>query len=298
MAFPLAINFNHNAGSDLHASLWPNSGRPVSILLHGFGHNSRIWDPLANALQSQFEVVALDFRGHGDSAWDSQKRYTHSALLEDLDALVQHLGLHNFHLVGHSLGARVAMLYSAEHTPQVTSLSIIDTGPEASNKGVNRIREDAQSQPGVFESQQQYFDWLCTRHPLALKHRLERLAEHGLRASGSQWRAKTDPAFVTALWQQDITGDGENDLRRDLAQQMWQTLAHIRCKTLVLRGQISSVLKHDVAREMVDNKLLQGELASAPMSGHAVMLDNPEFCIDTISAFLARACEADTQKAS
>lgn len=296
MSFPHSLNFSSSADTDLHASVWPNSGRATCILLHGFGHDSRIWDPLAKSLQSQFEVVALDFRGHGDSAWDSQQRYSHSALLEDLAALVQHLGLKRFHLVGHSMGARVAMLYSAQHAQRVTSLTIIDTGPEASNRGVNRIREDAQDQPDVFESRLQYFDWLCTRHPLALKCALQQLAKHGLRAntSGTQWRAKTDPAFVTALWQQDITGIGENDLRHDLAQQMWQTLEHIRCKTLVLRGQISSILKHDVAREMVDNKLEQGELASAPMSGHAVMLDNPEFCIDTISAFLARAGEVDT----
>ena len=289
MVSPRSLKIAGNDGSTLHATLWPNSGQPVCILLHGFGHDNRIWDPLAIALQAHFEVVALDFRGHGDSSWDSERRYGHNALQEDLETLVKHLDLRHFHLVGHSLGARVAMLYTAREPQLVQSLTIIDTGPEAGNEGVNRIRADAESLPRHFDQRQDYFQWLCNRHPLANRERLQHMAAHGLRADGSRWQPKTDPEFVTTLWQQDINGVGSCDLRHDLTQQLWDALDRTRCKTLVLRGQISSILKHDIAVDMVENRLAQGELESAPMAGHAVLLDNPEYCISSISAFLARA---------
>ncbi len=65
------------------------SHTPV-VLLHGGGANAHWWDALAPALAERFHVVALDFRGHGDS--DHPDAREPGAFQHDLSALLAHLG--------------------------------------------------------------------------------------------------------------------------------------------------------------------------------------------------------------
>ena len=280
-------------GVILHASVWPSTRRSTCILPHGFGHDSRAWDPLARALKESCRVVALDFRGHGDSAWDASRSYCHNALLQDLDTVVATLKLQRFHLVGHSMGARVGMLYAARNPGAISSLTIIDTGPEVGAKGVRRIREDAENQPRLFDSRESYFLWLRTRHPLACRERLLHMAMHSLRPVGTQWQPKTDPEFARILWHQDNPGGADEPHVAPLTKELWDALDHISCRTLVMRGQLSSILKQETARTMVEDRLIAGELATVAMAGHAVMLDNPGECSAIITRFINRACAAE-----
>ena len=54
-------------GVALHAVHRGDPSRPKLVLLHGGGANAHWWDHLAPTLAERFHVVALDFRGHGDS---------------------------------------------------------------------------------------------------------------------------------------------------------------------------------------------------------------------------------------
>lgn len=291
---PRPLKMTTPNGVILHASVWPSARRHTCLLLHGFGHDSRVWDPLALALRESCRVVALDFRGHGDSAWDATRSYCHNALLQDLGTVAAALKLQRFHLVGHSMGARVGMLYAARNPGALASLTIVDTGPEVGAKGVRRIREDAENQPRLFDSPESYYQWLRARHPLACRERLLHMAQHGLRPAGTQWQPKTDPEFARILWQQDNpAGSADERLVAPLTRELWDALDHIGCRTLVMRGQLSSILKHDTARTMVEDRLLDGELATVPMAGHAVMLDNPGECAAIITRFINSACAAE-----
>ena len=124
--------------------------------------------------------------------------------------------------------------------------------------------------------------------------RLLHMAHHGLRPAGTQWQPKTDPEFARILWQQDNpAGSADERLVAPLTRELWDALDHIGCRTLVMRGQLSSILKHDTARTMVEDRLLDGELATVPMAGHAVMLDNPGECAAIITRFINSACAAE-----
>jgi pimeloyl-ACP methyl ester carboxylesterase len=92
-------------------------GRPV-VLLHGFIANARLnwFEPgIAQALaDAGFEVIAPDLRGHGDSAAPEEaSAWPGDVLARDQVALVQHLGLTDYDLVGYSLGARTAVRFMA-----------------------------------------------------------------------------------------------------------------------------------------------------------------------------------------
>lgn len=296
MVIPRPLTLTTQTGLELHASEWSAHNAPVCLLLHGFAHDGRAWDPLALALCDRFRIIAPDFRGHGESSWDSSLSYCHNALLEDLENLVEQLDLQHFHLAGHSLGARVAMLYAAAHGDRVRSLTIVDTGPEVGMKGADQIRADAEQQPRLFDSREAYFQWLRTRLPLASREGLRQRAQHGLKAVNGRWQPKTDPEFARILWRQDNhngTGHDAEPSRQTapLSQVLWDALDRISAPTLVVRGQLSSILQADTARSMVDQRLRAGSLQTIPMAGHSVMMDNPGECSEAINRFV-RAVQA------
>jgi esterase len=309
MVTPRPLAMTTQSGLKLHASEWSNHNAPVCLLLHGFAHDGRAWDPLSLALRERYHVIALDFRGHGESSWDSSRSYCHKALMEDLETLVEQLNLRRFHLVGHSMGARVAILYTAAHNDTICSLTIVDTGPEVGLKGANRIRTDAEQQPRYFDTREAYFQWLRTRLPLANRESLRQRAQHGLKAVNGRWQPKTDPEFARILWRQDNNDDTHNEDAMDqqtnrsnpdkakpvvpLTQELWEALDRIDAPTLVVRGQLSSILMHDTALSMAEQRLSSGQLQTIPKAGHAVMIDNPRACSEAISEFIHT-----TQKAS
>ena len=88
-------------------------GRPV-VMLHGFLANSRFnWvDPGISAAVAAagFKAIMLDLRGHGRSDMsEDPAAYPPDALAQDGEALLRHLDLTDYDLVGYSLGARTAM---------------------------------------------------------------------------------------------------------------------------------------------------------------------------------------------
>jgi 2-succinyl-6-hydroxy-2,4-cyclohexadiene-1-carboxylate synthase len=82
---------------------------PILLLLHGFTRDHRAWEPVLPCLEG-YRTVRVDLIGHGksDSPPDAS-RYTMAHAIEDLEALLHHLHIDTFGLVGYSLGGRVAL---------------------------------------------------------------------------------------------------------------------------------------------------------------------------------------------
>lgn len=89
------------------------SGRPV-VMLHGLFSSAEMnwikWGHAALLAEAGFECLMPDLRAHGQSAAPHEAAaYPDDVLARDLDALVAHLGLRDFDLVGFSLGSRTSV---------------------------------------------------------------------------------------------------------------------------------------------------------------------------------------------
>lgn len=104
-------------------------GAPL-LLLHGLGSCTEDWLYQIAALSSQYRVIALDLRGHGQSAAVRQA-YFMRQLAEDARALMEHLQLPTYHVVGFSMGGMVAFELALQAKTSVQSLVIINSGPQA-----------------------------------------------------------------------------------------------------------------------------------------------------------------------
>jgi len=270
----------------LHVLHWQGPANAQKILLvHGFTHHAWVWNGLAQRLRTHFDVYALDFRGHGDSAWDSQHRYLHEHLQSDILSAIDALSLHGCHLIGHSLGARVAMLMLKEQPTLAASFTIIDTGPEVGAAGADKVRRDAESQPSTFASVDTFHNLLRRIYSLANAEALAAFATHSLRKDGEHYTLKMDPGFTRALWTPTVSTDAPATLRAPLNEQLWDALASLQVPTLVLRGAASAILSRQTAERMA-NTIRNAQLKSVPVAGHAVMLDNPDVTTDLIEEFL------------
>jgi pimeloyl-ACP methyl ester carboxylesterase len=107
---------------------WPGTS-PPAVFLHGLTGVSEVWAPTIAALSPARRCLALDQRGHGHSPRPAAE-YGVTAFVNDLVAATAALGIGRPHLVGHSMGARVALVAAARHPQRFRSVAIVDMGPE------------------------------------------------------------------------------------------------------------------------------------------------------------------------
>ena len=100
-------------------------GVPV-VLAHSLAGTSGHWSHQLQHLRSSRRAVAFDFRAHGASEPARNRDYSIGGLASDLGAVVDGLGLGRFVLVGHSLGAGVALTYAGAHADRVAGLLLLD----------------------------------------------------------------------------------------------------------------------------------------------------------------------------
>ena len=88
--------------------------------------NAWNWKAVAAGVRDRRRVVALDFRGYGESQWSPAHDYTTSDHVADLAALIDSLGEDRVDLMGSSWGALVAIQYAAENPGRVGRIVVVD----------------------------------------------------------------------------------------------------------------------------------------------------------------------------
>ena len=112
-------------GFALHYQVMGNG--PTVVLLHGLTGNLAFWYPTIVArLMADNQVILVDLRGHGYSGMPPTG-YTTSDLANDLEALLEHLGVEQAHLIGHSYGGAVALNFTVLYPQRVTSVTLADS---------------------------------------------------------------------------------------------------------------------------------------------------------------------------
>jgi len=112
---------------ELHYETY-GSGEPI-LLLHGLGSSTLDWEPQIAAFSQHYQVVAVDFRGHGQSDKPAGP-YSIAGFAADIAALISQLGLGPMDVVGISMGGMVAFQLAVDAPEHVRSLVIINSGPE------------------------------------------------------------------------------------------------------------------------------------------------------------------------
>ena len=111
-------------GVQINVAIWEGSGKPI-LCIHGITANCRCWDTLSEVLAPEFQVIAMDLRGRGQSDKPSQG-YSLEYHLKDINCLLDDLGLDRAVIMGHSLGAFIGLAFAAEYPDRTDQLILVD----------------------------------------------------------------------------------------------------------------------------------------------------------------------------
>lgn len=261
----------------LNLQKW-GEGLPTALFLHGLADGTFIWNHIALVLAAHTTVAAVDLRGHGDSPHDSEARYEPGTYAEDvLEVLKSRVRGRPLTLIGHSLGATVAIHVASMAREQVHRLALVDGGPGLNLSALCHIHQQFLAQPWCYESVDSFATDLQSRYPLSNPQLLQGIAERALRPllSGG-YELKCDRQLCRTECPPDDT-------------LLWERLRAFDGPVLVIRGAGSAVLSRKSAARMA-NELRDCRIHTVPLAGHAVMLDNPNEFVPAIATFLSEIC--------
>jgi len=261
-------------GLQIHYREWPAPGAeaPTLIALHGATQPSHVWDSFGAAMSDRFRILAPDLRGHGESEWAPDQRYTAGSYIDDLSAFIAHHELAHYSLLGFSLGAFVSLLFAGGRPPGLERLVAVDSGPVVAAGGEELRERLMRSRAIGFSSEDEVLQELRKMMPAADQDELAHFVRHGLeQRDDGKWVYRYDPDTL-------LIPPGDDD-------EHWGLVSQIAVPTLVIRGELSPVLPADVARRMAET-ITDCALVEFEGSGHALRLDQPARFLQTVGDFL------------
>jgi pimeloyl-ACP methyl ester carboxylesterase len=101
------------------------TGTPAIVFIHGWSCDATYWNAQLPFFSSRYKVVTIDLAGHGASGLN-RKEWTIPAFAEDVTAVVNKLDLRHVVLVGHSMGADVALEAARQMPERVNAIVTVD----------------------------------------------------------------------------------------------------------------------------------------------------------------------------
>lgn len=175
-----------------HGALAAGEG-PLVLFLHGITAGAVVWEPVLESLADEFRCLALDQRGHG-RAGKPGSGYTAQDYVDDVVAVLEQTGPARA-VVGHSLGARNAILLAAQRPDLVGGVVAVDyvagVEPEVF-EGLRRARRPE----GPFESEEEVRLAIRARSALLPPEAVERRARHLYSAADGRFSPLASPSAV------------------------------------------------------------------------------------------------------
>lgn len=243
-------------------------GKPL-IILHGLFGFSDNWQTHGKKLAEYFHVYLIDLRNHGHSDWSDEISY--QLMADDVFEFCQDKKLEDVHLIGHSMGGKVAMQFAVDHEELLEKLVIVDIGfkeypmhHEHILAGINAIDLSAISSRKEADKQMsQYIDNVGIKQFL-LKN--------------IYWKEKGKMA-----WRMNVAVL-ERDMEKILAP---IDIDEISTPTLFIRGALSNyILEEDF--ESIEERFIDVEIKTIENAGHWVHAEQADEFLDALLSFCIR----------
>jgi len=262
---------------------WPGS-EPAAVFLHGLTGVAEVWGPTVEALGSgRPRCIAIDQRGHGQSA-KPPSGYGIASYVADAVDLCRILGLDRPHLVGHSMGARVAIVLAARHPAAIRSVAIVDIGPEQWKANWQQTVAGLDRMPASYTDAESAIGNAARARPgSSVDAAFGRPGAEALRGIALA-RLKTNPdgsvswlADREALKKTVVSHRGRN---------YWAEWEAVAVPALFIRGGDSNEVRPRVAAEM-RRRNTKVACEEFPGVGHNIPLLAPARLADSLRAFWA-----------
>ncbi|HEY5856365.1 MAG TPA: alpha/beta hydrolase [Aldersonia sp.] len=275
---PTTRTFRGDGGLELAGDVWGPADGPLVVMLHGGGQTRHSWKSAGAKLAANgMRVVALDARGHGDSAWHPDGDYHRVTMARDLVAVIEELG-GPATVVGASMGGMTGLEATTIAGPDVIgSLILVDIVPRTETAGVARILDFMGGHRDGFATLDEAADAVAEYLP----HRTRPRSPEGLRRNlrrrdDGRWYWHWDPAML------DARDMGEAERR---TEDLEDATRGLRIPTLVLRGRMSDVVSDEGLQAFLE-LAPHAEAVVLPGAAHTAAGDDNDAFTDAVYIFV------------
>jgi pimeloyl-ACP methyl ester carboxylesterase len=257
-------------GLRIHYVDWGTKGKRPLILLHGIARCARNFDHLAPHFASDFHVIAVDMRGHGDSAWHPEGAYLVEDYTRDIEALIDALALRDVVLWGNSTGGRVAQMIAGQRPELVSAVIVEDVGPERPPNISNRRAGRMAQEENGWASADELFAKVKSDYPLTPDAVARNFVDHASR--------KRDDGRI--VWKRDPA-----ILKGFVPTELWDSVRAIEAPIIYILGGASTIVPPETQAQLKE-ALPQAEIVTMPGLGHYPSDEHPEAFIEIVEGFL------------
>jgi 2-succinyl-6-hydroxy-2,4-cyclohexadiene-1-carboxylate synthase len=250
-------------------------GSPVT-LLHGFTQSGRSWRELIGRMPQGYLWIVPDLRGHGDTETVRGAPCTMDACTRDLVALWDKLGVERSHLVGYSMGGRLALHAATQRPERLLSLVTIGAhaGLEPEAREGRRLGDEALADRIEAEGVEAFVDYWGSLPLFA-----------GL--------ARRGPGYVTQVRADRMQNHAAGlacslrGMGAGVMQPVWEDLPRVEVPCTFVAGQLDHGYVASARR--LAAAAPNGRYEIVPRAGHSVHQERPEAFARVLSAHLAMA---------
>lgn len=247
-------------------------GIPV-VLLHGFTGSRSTWSTFVSAWKGKFQLIAVDLPGHGETMIETPR--TMNECCYDLVKLFEHLQLTKLHMIGYSMGGRVALSFASLYPDWIASLILESASPgiQSSEERKERIVNDEKLAQKIKTEGVPAFVNFWEQIPLfASQKNISKLSRQAVR---QERLAQSREGLVESL---RSMGTGSQS-------SLWGNLDELVQPVLLIVGEMDQ--KFVTLNEQMKLGFRRADLVIVENAGHAVHVEKPTKFGKLIEAFIS-----------
>ena len=261
-------------GARIHYQRWscPDPNAKGLLLVHGHAAHAHWWDFIAPAFTRQFNVVAPDLSGSGDS--DHRDAYSATGFAREIIGVSDDAGFNTPVVIGHSFGGAMTRVAAWQHRQAFSGLILVDSAVPG-HRGSRQAPPMPKLRERFYPSEREGMRRFRLRPPQPCENRyiLDHIAATSLRAADRGYHFKYDSAvFAKMRHAEDFPA--ATDMIRSLSIPVG-----------MIYGENSRFFPTEVVREL-EKVIPPVRIRSVPDAHHHVFLDQPLAFIDKLKELL------------
>ncbi|HAC16918.1 MAG TPA: 2-succinyl-6-hydroxy-2,4-cyclohexadiene-1-carboxylate synthase [Bacteroidetes bacterium] len=251
------------------------NSRDVLVALHGFTGSGMVFEQFSDHFRSLgIKLLAVDLPGHGKTSTpNSTEVHAFDAQLSNFSRLIRKLEIPRFHLLGYSMGGRIALHYALKYPDKIISLILESTNNGISNdlERLDRVSRDESLSEQII---QDYADFLLKWNRLPLFQSPPNAIKRQIDAF-KNIQVNQDPIQMALSLREFSPGK---------IPYVYNELSLISCPVLAITGD--NDYKYIELWKSLSNKINNGIHINIEHAGHRVHLDQPDKYLETIVNFI------------
>lgn len=262
--------------NDVNYNVSVTGNGPPIILLHGFTGDSTTWNPLISYLNGSYKVISVDIIGHGQTDSPSDmSRYKMEHVSYDLMLLMEKMSINKAHILGYSMGGRLALSFAMFYPEKVISLILESSSPGLKTLGEREERKKSDALLANMIEEQGIESFIYYWEDISLFSTQKQLSKEKQKQIRNQRLANNKNGLANSL---KGMGTGSQP-------SWWDQLERFNKPVKLICGEADEKFC-DIAKEM-ELKFPDCQLTIVPKAGHAIHVEVSEIFGTIVREFLS-----------